>query len=125
MTQTHNLIKDGLCIVIFKIYNTYKVSNVFDHVIWVTVAQFSILQMQNDIASTINLDLANCSTDMGKMKLCAYIENIARHVTEECKGLPSRIGELTNLSISIFGDCNLMVIHDEIRKLPNCEIVIK
>jgi hypothetical protein len=64
----------GKTTLVKKVYNSYKVSNVFDHVIWVTVAQFPILQMQNDIACTINLDLANCSADMGKMKLCAYMK---------------------------------------------------
>lgn len=57
-----------------KLYNTFKVSNDFHDVIWVTVAQFSILQMQNDIASTIHLDVANCSADMRKMKLSAYLK---------------------------------------------------
>lgn len=57
-----------------KVYNTFKVSNHFDDVIWDTVAQFSIEQMQNDIASTIHLDVANCSADMRKMKLSAYMK---------------------------------------------------
>ena len=32
------------------------------------------MQIQNDIASTIKLDLANCLADMQKMKLSAYMK---------------------------------------------------
>lgn len=57
-----------------KVYNSFKVSNDFHDVIWVTVAQFSILQMQKDIAYTIDLNVANCSADMRKMKLSAHLK---------------------------------------------------
>jgi disease resistance protein RPS2 len=64
----------GKTTLLIKVYNTYKVCNVFYHVIWITVAQSPILQMQNDFSSAINLDLADCSADMAKMKLCAYMK---------------------------------------------------
>ena len=84
----------GKTTLVKKVYNTYKVSNVFDHVIWVTVAQFSILQIQNDIASAINLDLNNCSADMRKMKLCAHLKtkNFFLVLDDMCTFLSERIG---------------------------------
>lgn len=57
-----------------KVYNTIKVSHIFDHMIWVTLARFPIEQIQNDIASTLHLDVANYSTDVRKMKLSAYLK---------------------------------------------------
>jgi len=57
-----------------KVHNTVQVSHIFDHVIWATVAQFPIQHIQNDIASTINLDLPNYSTDVRKMKLSAHLK---------------------------------------------------
>lgn len=59
-----------------KVYNYYKVSNIFDVVIWVTVSQFSIIELQSCIAQTINLDLTvfNSNIDMRKMKLSAQLK---------------------------------------------------
>lgn len=57
-----------------KVYNTVQVSHTFDHVIWATVAQFPIQRIQFDIASTINLNRANYSTETLKMKMSAYLK---------------------------------------------------
>lgn len=58
-----------------KIYSAHKeVSGVFDAVIWVTVAQFPILDLQNTIASEVNLDLAGTDVDARKMQLSAHLK---------------------------------------------------
>lgn len=59
-----------------KVYNYYKVSDIFDVVIWVTVSQFSIIELQSCIAQTINLDLTvfHSNSDLRKMKLSAHLK---------------------------------------------------
>ena len=51
-----------------------KVCHNFDNVIWVTIAQFPIVHIPNDIASILKLDVANCLAHMRKMKLSAYMK---------------------------------------------------
>jgi disease resistance protein RPS2 len=59
-----------------KMYDDYKVSNVFDDVLWVPVDQFPDLELQGRIASAVNLDLASCynDIDMRRMRLAAYLK---------------------------------------------------
>ena len=59
-----------------KVYNYFKARNIFDVVIWVTVSQFSILELQNCIAQTINLDSSffGSNADLKKMKLSAHLK---------------------------------------------------
>lgn len=64
------------------VHNIYKVSKVFNHVIWVTVAQFPVLELQGCIADTINLDIPpkehlqihSYNHDMRKMMLAKYMK---------------------------------------------------
>lgn len=56
-----------------KVYNAFKVSNVFEVVIWVTVTQFPILEF-HDIAQKIKLDLASSSDVEGEIVLTAYLK---------------------------------------------------
>lgn len=57
-----------------KIYNAHKVSDAFDAVIWVTVAQFPILELQGAIASELNLELPETDVVERMMKLSAYLK---------------------------------------------------
>lgn len=53
-----------------QVYSNYKVSNVFDVVIWVTVAHFTIQELQDSIAKGIHVDLAsNADVDTRKRSL--------------------------------------------------------
>lgn len=54
------------------VYKSYKVSDFFDVVIWVTVGQSGILELQDCIARAVNLDLGaqhSIDLDMRKIKL--------------------------------------------------------
>ena len=66
----------GKTIFLKKVYNNFKVRNIFDVVIWVTMSQFSILELQNCIAQTINLDSSffGSNVDLKKMKLFAHLK---------------------------------------------------
>lgn len=65
----------GKTTVLEMVYNKYKVSDIFDVVIWFTVGQgHSLEDLQNCIARRINLKLSiDNSFDMIKMKLLAYL----------------------------------------------------
>ena len=67
---------DGLrkTMLLRKIYDTHlEVSDTFDVVIWVIVAQFPILKLQGAISCEINLELAETDVDKLMMKLTAYL----------------------------------------------------
>lgn len=59
-----------------KMFNNYQVSDAFDDVIWATADQFSIGELQNVIASAVQLDLSGCHNDveLQRAKLCAYLK---------------------------------------------------
>ena len=64
----------GKTMLLKTIYNTHKeASEIFDVVIWVTVAQFPILKLHGSIASEINLEQEETNVDKLMMKLTAYI----------------------------------------------------
>jgi Leucine-rich repeat (LRR) protein len=46
-------------------------------------------------------------------------------ICKNLKSLPSRIGELKNMKYLNLQGCDSVAIPDDIRKLPNCEIVLK
>jgi len=73
------------------IYNTNKVSSVFDFVIWVTLSQeFKIQELQCRIGESIGLDLSDtCDSDVQKMKLYARLlkKNFLLILDDMCRPL--------------------------------------
>ena len=58
-------------------YNSYKVSDFFDVVIWVTVSQLDIPKLEYSIAQTVHLDLAShhyINLEVRKIKLLEFLK---------------------------------------------------
>jgi Leucine-rich repeat (LRR) protein len=67
-------------------------------------------------------EIEDISEEIGNL---SYLQFLYVNNCKNLKSLPSRIGELKNLKYLNLQGCNSVVIPDEIRKLPNCEIVLK
>jgi disease resistance protein RPS2 len=67
-------------------------------------------------------EVEDISEEIGNL---SYLQFLYLNFCTNIKSLPSRIGELKNLKHLNLQGCNTVLIPDEIRKLPNCEIVVK